>query len=336
MKVLFISKIDNNIGSSRIFVSNFAIWLKQLGHEVDINEANNNKEYQLVIIGKNTSLKKVREIRRKHSKSNLGIINPSDKNKEGLDTILLSDFLVVGSTTEKAYYEEYSKPALVVPLVERIFGKQKTHSDKDQITLGYHGNLSHLEEFNYGLKHALDKLSEQINIKLLVIYDKKNLGEWNRGRPEKIQIDERQWNIDNIENDLLECDIGLVPNLYPINSMFRKVAIKTTNLFSGIGSGPQNDILLRMKNNTNAGRAFVFFQLGIPVIADLNPEVFPVMSSPGNGYIVHGEEGWTRSIMELYNSSELRAKMSENAKAKFEKLYNPLYWIEHGLRQINT
>ena len=72
-----------------------------------------------------------------------------------------------------------------------------------------------------------------------------------------------------------------VPNITQINS-------KSFPSDSALGLY-NTDYILRMKNKSNAGRAFVFHQLGIPVVADITPSNFHIMGGDDCGYLVNSK-----------------------------------------------
>ena len=91
---------------------------------------------------------------------------------------------------------------------------------------------------------------------------------------------------------------------------------------------------MRFKNKSNAGRAFVFHQLGIPVIADLTPSHFHILGNPDCGYIAMSKEGWLSALRKL-SCSKHRNFISQNARKEFERLYNPIIWAKKLYNQIS-
>ncbi len=318
MNFLFIDKGDNTKGSTRIWVHNLAHWLNRIGDTCEINYCT--KPPDFILLGKSTSKKDIAETKTKHPKAIIGVINPSANNANQQCN---ADFYLVGSIEEQDYWMKHSYNTFIFPLIERIFSKQKKHCEKDTITLGYHGNLHHLNEFYPNLTHALNKLKDDLRIELKVIYDT-NLGRWIKGRP-SIPIKVVNWELSSIEDELLECDIGLCPGIIPETNIF----------FSrGIYNRRKHDYLLRFKNKTNAGRAFVFHQLGIPVVGAFIPSHFQIMGDGLAGRLAHHWQGWYNHIHELASSVELRIMMATIAKSRFENFYNPLDWTRRLRSQL--
>ena len=84
------------------------------------------------------------------------------------------------------------------------------------------------------------------------------------------------WLQEKMFNRILSFDIGVVPN----------ATISGVDSESPLEGYFSTDYDMRFKNKSNAGRAFVFHQLGIPVVADITPSNFHVMGNPDCGYLV--------------------------------------------------
>lgn len=332
MKILFVGDENQKWGSTRLHIYNLASWLKELGHNVYINNLNNTS-YDVIVLGKEVKLERLKQIKNTYKSSLIAKVNPSDANKEEIECIKLSDFLIVGCIPERDYYLKYKSTILIVPQIENIFTKKKKHVPSDKITIGYHGNLHHLEQLNPNIKPALERLALKYPIKLLAIYDINSLGKWEIGRP-NIDIHDVQWDLKTIEEELLKCDIGIVPGLYPIMPGIKKFIFKIIDLLTQTHDGLESDYLTRYKNTTNSGREFVFHQLGIPVVSDFIPTGFHILGTPENGYLAYSEEGWYQALYELCESFELRQSIADNATREFERLYNPINWVKSEFGKI--
>jgi len=104
-----------------------------------------------------------------------------------------------------------------------------------------------------------------------------------------------------------------------------KVFVESMNL---IETGYQ------LKINSNAGRAFVFHQLGIPVIGEFSPSHFHVLGNPQCGYLAHSTAGWLNALRDLSHSALKRAEMAEMAFREFKRLYDPLEWAQRLYQQM--
>ena len=125
------------------------------------------------------------------------------------------------------------------------------------------------------------------------------------------------YNFKTFSDDILKCDIGLVPNITDNSPLFKKTS-ETKGLYN-------NDYFFRLKNKSNSGRVFTFIQHGIPVIADLTPSHLHILGNPENGFAVFNKDGWLNALKELSNS-KIRNIMSKNALTEFNRLYDPLKW----------
>jgi len=197
------------------------------------------------------------------------------------------------------------------------------HSHVDKLRIGFHGHYPHLSKFEPHLKNALERFNDECEVELLVITGNPEF-KWKYGRP-NINIAHRSWKLDMIKNDLLSCDIGIIPNV---------TSLSTEDTPTSIDRGLYNtDYMLRFKNKSNAGRCFVFHQLGIPVVADFTPSNFHILANPDCGFIANTKEGWLKSLMEL-RDDEFRQHIANNAKQEFDRLYHPPLWANRLYKNI--
>lgn len=322
-------------GSTRIWIYNLYYWFSQLGYDIDLNNWDQYYNYDVAIFGKNINAQELQKAKAQNSRIICGCINPSDYTSNLRKNLKLSDFLIVGSILEKDYYCQYSNNTFLFPLIERIFNKVKVHENHDPIVLGYHGNLDHLNHFHPFLKAALEILDKEIPIKLIVVYNKKGLGSWDNERP-NIEIEEVQWEIGTIQEQLLRCDIGLVPGLTPINLREKKMILSFLKWTQRKFVSYKHDYLIRFKNTTNSGRSFVFHQLGIPVVSDLLPTSFHILGDPKCGHLAHSTEGWLSALRDLCESAKKRQEMAQNALNEFHRLYDPLEWSKRLYNDIEN
>lgn len=339
LKIAFFDHGSKELGSTRIWVYNLIDWFTKIGIKCQLNNYENLDRNDVIIIGKNFNDNELYKIKLKHRQI-IGIINPSDKNKKSKKYLDITDFTIVGSFEEKLYYDNFKKNNFVFPLIEK-YNAFKQHKDNKIIVFGYHGNKQHLEEFFPHLTRALEIFARERDIKLKVIYNIKNLGAWVKGKP-KIDIEFVQFQLDTFQDELLECDIGLVPGLVHVNLNMKKIFFYLSKIFNFSYTGNSNDYLIRFKNTTNAGRAFVFHQLGIPVVSDLIPSNFHILANPDCGYLAHNTESWIYAFRELSSSAKYRQEIAINAKNEFNRLYNPIFWakklynnIENLYKKIN-
>ena len=91
--------------------------------------------------------------------------------------------------------------------------------------------------------------------------------------------------------------------------------------------------MVRFKNKSNAGRAFVFHQLGIPVVADLTPSNLHILGNPKNGFCVLSTNGWLKAFRKL-KDYKVRQEIANNAKDEFDRLYDPIIWAKDLYEEI--
>tara|TARA_B100000963_G_C22620123_1_gene669513 strand:+ start:685 stop:1701 length:1017 start_codon:yes stop_codon:yes gene_type:complete len=335
LNIFFLERGDNNLGSNRIYINNLSYWISKLGIKVTKSKIIK-KGYTHYILSKYSTLKDLKEIKNVNKdKVICGLVHPSDLNRNNLNMVRHIDFLLVGSIEEKDYYSYLEKPIIRFPQIEKIKLKKKKHINKKNIVIGYHGNLEHLEEMD-ALKNALESLNLKHNITLSVIFDKK-LGKWIKGRP-AIQIKEINWSFKNILKEIPKFDIGIVPCT---NNFFLDKPLANKNIFKQIlkfftgGKNKRiNDYVLRFKVTSNSGRAFIFHQLGIPVIADFWPSNFEILGNPRNGYLAHSQNAWYNALEELIKSASKRQFIANNAQAEFTKNYDPSFWSKNFINEL--
>ena len=150
-------------------------------------------------------------------------------------------------------------------------------------------------------------------------------------------INEVEWRLDTMEDELLRCDIGLVPGIIPISDEEARSIIDTLEHLNpdrpDLGSGPY---LLRFKGFSNAGRSFVFHQLGIPAIACFMPSHFHILGDPDCGFLAHSTDGWLTGLRTLCSSAATRRRIAKAARREFDRHYDPLVWARRLHTQINS
>jgi hypothetical protein len=324
MKIFFYKKQKNYLGSDRIYIDNLAFWLKKIGVSTTISD-NCDKSFDIAILSKFSCLKDLVQIKKNCKK--IGIVHPNDLSRNSREMMNLADFFITGSIEERDYFLNYKDKVFRFPQIEIIKYNKKKHKNKKKIRICYHGNLEHLNSMRIEIQNALERLSRVVNLELIAIYDK-HLGLWKKNRP-NIIIKDIQWNYKTIVQQILNCDIGIVPCI-PTNLLDKKY--HNSNFFTNISKsnfGPvsrANDYLLQFKIYSNPGRSFVFHQLLIPVIADFCPSNFEILSDDKFGRLAHSENSWYYSLFELSTSADLRNKLSRNAYNIFKKKYDPIAW----------
>jgi len=322
----YASSKDINRGSYRIWIHDLMAYFRELGVRVAFcDKTNDLSSFEVIILDKEdsdeTSFFSTNAV---HAK--IGCINLSANKTE-----VPADFVIVGSNEEKISLSWHPN-VFIFPLIERNYQNTliKHHEKKDLLRLCYHGNHLHLSSFqSSGLTRAITRLGGERKIQLDVITPDPNK-KWEIGQPDNITIMRRKWNVQTIIHDIQACDIGLVPN-----ALCTQTSTDSSIQENVRSTGISNlDFQIRFKNKSNAGRCFVFHQLGIPVVADITPSHFHILGNPKNGFLAMNEDSWYESLNTL-TKHQIRTQIAVNAKREFDRLYNPLEWAKVLLGNIN-
>lgn len=334
MRILFVDSQQVTVGSSRIWVHDLQEYLRVLGHETRIAAEPVGGGYHAVLVGKGAlTPERARRGKELNPGAVVGWINasvsPSTPPAHLRERLAPVDFFIAGSIEERDSLLPHCPHVFVFPLIERRYTKWKRHRDHAPVVFGYHGNAAHLTEFSPHLTRALELLAGELDIRLRVIYSPPRGWEWRTGRP-RIAVEEVSWDLATIEDELLHCDVGLVPGITPISAGARRTVITAED------EGYETDYLLRFKNKSNAGRCFVFHQLGIPVVAAFMPSNFHILANPDCGALAHSAEGWLHGMRRLAGSAAERTRVAKAAAAEFRRQYDPLVWARRLVEDIHS
>tara|TARA_R100000008_G_scaffold86119_1_gene77978 strand:+ start:2981 stop:3946 length:966 start_codon:yes stop_codon:yes gene_type:complete len=307
---------DFNTGSYRIWIHDLNNYFQQLNIPSQIAHDIGDEEIVIVVKGE---INIARAVKQQCPWKKVGLINPK------VDTYDYCDFLIVGSIEEQASLST-NKNVLLYPLIEELFQNKdiKEHTDTDVLRFCFHGHYPHLAKFDPHVKLALEEFSKEREIELLIIHGHPEF-DWQIGRPD-IKIKYKQWNAGTIAQDILSADIGLCPNATYVDDYKRDQVIDT--------GAYDTDYVVRFKNKSNSGRAFVFHQLGLPVVTDLTPSNLHILGNPEHGLIAADKHGWLKAFRQL-SSSKKRNEMALKAKQEFDRLYDPLVWAKRIYTQLN-
>ena len=262
-------------GGERISCTNYAQALKTYGHNVKFSIMNPrpalNGLHAVIIHGK--SIKRDNRLLTSFRSENKGLVICVVKpHNVSLDLLGMADLVVVDSLFQSLAITRSGKldngqlvqlkllevpsqfwkgSSPLRPRAHEVFhGK---FSLERPAVVCYHGNDDHLNEAEGVLDIALVHINQRTPLKFIAI----NRRQWTRGRPAGVQIKESEWSsMDDTYHTLRRCDIGLVPQLVG------KPAGKTCGSIQ-----PRVNVLsLTWKDSANAGRAFVFAQVGVPFV----------------------------------------------------------------------
>jgi len=322
VNILFYSSHDDiSVASYRIWVRDLNSYFNSVGvsSQISVGKLPDLSEFDVIIFGKGDYIK-AQSVKANNPTKKVGVINLA-RDVADLDI----DFIIVGSIEEQASHSLYDN-VFLFPLIENMYQNNimyKEHIDSDILTIGYHGNITHTSKFLAGVTGALEKLSEQYPVEFVIIssalMDQSLL-------PKGVEVSVEPWVQERMFNRILSFDVGVVPNAVIGD-------VKSESPSQGLFS---TDYEMRFKNKSNAGRAFVFHQLGIPVVADITPSHFHIMGNPDCGHLVANEVGWYKALLKLTDFRE-RQRIADNAKVEFDRLYNPYDWVKrlyHNIEEI--
>ena len=327
MRALINAKNTNSV-VCRVAKDSLAKSLLNNSYEVEYDN-NNYQKYDLIIFFSSES--RVDDARKINPKAVIGILDPKLNNEKQYQEARKSDFLVVSSLEQQLFASRYNKNIIIYNWFSEIKLINSKRESTNKLRIAYQGNKIHLNAFKHSLKYALEDLYEEFNfIELVAIYDIKNLGKWKTGRP-KIPIVDIQWNEYDYCEILSSCDIGIVPNLLPINK-FLSHSLTQISLRKSKYNYTSNDYLIRFKLNSNPNRFWEFSQLKIPVVADLFPSSLQVIDHQKNGYLAFDKNTWFQSLKKLIQDPKLRdflgLKLFETFNGKFSIRTNQQRFIE--------
>ena len=319
MRFVLCTHTKPHLGTRRLFFDDLAEDLRAQGIVAHLDRWDDLADYDVAIFKAGDLA--TRRARHVNPRIKVGIVHPGDTSPALERETRQSDFIISGSLEERDYYLKVQKNIFILPHIERPPVAVKVHAPTQNVVLGYHGNKHHLEQFSPHLTGALNALGRKRPIRLNAVYNIRDLGMWRTGRP-GIPVHDVQWSYETVRGELLGCDIGLVPSLTPrrVSSRMGPSRIRRFDRVR-FGRSP-SDYRLRFKNTSNAGRAFLFMQLGIPVVGDMTPELCQALQHGRTGFIAYSEAGWFDAIEKLIESADLRRSIAVNAMQLLDTLFD--------------
>ena len=341
MKILFLDNQSNAVGSTRIHVTHLGQLMEEFGCSVlRTNRLSDMQSFKpdVLILGK-TQRYCAAVAAARESGVLIGDINPSDTSPEKIEKLKKCNFFIVGSAEERDYYLKFCKNVYIFPQIEKIdliIDKTEDYLLRSGNKIVYHGNKMHLNEISIDILNALRNVQNSHNTQLVCIYDKLKLGEWKN--PKELNVTHIQWDESTWLDEIAKCDIGIVPMNTYVAPNYKHVYFSLTKLldFRRGRVGFRNDNLVRSKNNSNAGRSFVFHQLRIPVVAEMSCSNSEMLYHQDNGYLCSSEAAWTEALEELLKSSARRHEVAEHAYLEFHRRYNPVEWAYRVYKGVQS
>ncbi|MHA6608529.1 hypothetical protein [Photobacterium damselae] len=239
-----------------------------------------------------------------------------------------SDFVISDTLYLHNLFESEGINSVYVRLIENYTYKVKpvVKPNKKEIVFGYHGNYRHFLESKDYIFPGLDELTKDFDVTLKVV---SNLSEYKYEPNTNFKIEYYDYEFPGIYELLNDVDIGLVPNQIGYrNSFFEKLCTKFGSLIWR--TDKYHDIIFRFKQSSNAGRAFIFAQLGKPFISCPTPEVASIFGDLLEEYMPFDKKTWKHCLVKLAKDEAARIRIgyqlldktssSLNTKVEAEKL----------------
>lgn len=285
-------------------------------HTVSRNDFDHYESYDVAIFMAPDS--DIKGAKMKSDRLKCGIFDPKVTLSWQESEVRLADFLIVSSIEQREFFLKYNKNIFIYYMFPDLHEVQKTHTKSDKVIIGYHGNKQHLDAMR-DLSFALDKLSEKYPIEFHAIYNIKKLGKWSKNLPKKCPVRHIQWTEESVVNDLVKCDVGVLPSLLPAPSIFARPFM---TFFLNKEGYHNNDYVSRYKLTTNPGRLYVFTRAELPVVADFTPSSCQFIEDRESGMLVGTKEGWLNALEFLVNNFEKREILAMNLKKTIDEKYS--------------
>ena len=332
MKIVFNSTYKN--AASMICIDDLSKKFLANGDQVFFNDWRGYEKYDIAIFMSPDS--DVENAKKINPKIICGIMDPKLNTRRKLKESTMADFLGVSSIEQRDAFLKYNPNIFIYYMFPETPEIHKQHSDKEKIVIGYHGNKLHLHCMK-NLNLALDALSEKYPIELWSIYNIHGLGRWRFNLPRKCPVKHIQWTRDVYEKELSQCDIGVIPAIVPINEGITKITSRFISSFFYNWPGYyKHDYIIRFKYSTNPGRAYVFSQLGIPIVAEFLPSYSQIIQDNHSGFLVYSREGWYNALETLIKDAQIRQKMAENLKNHINSTISPDITFKKFLDFLNS
>ncbi len=264
-------------------------------------------------------------LRRRHPFTLIGHLEPRAAQANAINRY---DFVVVNSIEAADYFSLPDQPVFIFPtfpIMDPVEVISNDNRSTNTLRIGYHGNKIHLSAMHPRITQALNRLGKQIEIEFWVMYNIRELGNWNENGLKGISVKHIQYEPENYLKYISKVDIGIVPQLMPVRES-RLIRWLVGSSFSRFNERHDN-FIMRFKETTNNGRAYVFAQYGIPVVADMTPSSCALFGESEYGYVAYSTNQWFNALQRLAQDMGLRRKMGLALKKRYETLA--------GLEEVN-
>jgi len=262
---------------------------------------------------------------------------PAAAYGDGVATVLAENVLVVADNGYiAAMWEAKQQPHVRLQLVEDMRPAGARHEPwpgkfnagealleasvgaARRAVLCYHGNTMHLHSVlpllaGVRLPFILRVIMPRIGSEAAITRLKKAL---RIALPNGAVLEQEHYDAERIHAQLQGCDIGLAPSEVGSNVSAAELSKQTARLFNEEGV-QREDSVRRCKRTENAGRAFIFFQLGVPTVVDACTEavLFSRWHEAPTALVAYRADAWVPLINRLLSSPQLRLDLSRNSRA---------------------
>ena len=304
--------------------------LREAGVDATLNDWERYDRYDVAIfLGYDHA---IREARAASPGIRVGLSDPKQSRQEWIDAAREADFLLVSSVEQREAFLRLNRNVHVLFMFPLVPARQRVHEQRDPFVVAYHGNRVHLEAMGgTGVRQALEELGRRRDVELRAVYNVEARGRAVLGMPDErfVRVRHVQLTLDEpagpavsqaMLDELAGADVGIVPNLLPINDP-RRALRRTASLEPSLAYEPF-DHLLRLKASSNPGRLYPFARLGVPVVADLTPSLAQFVLDGVSGFLAGSAQGWFDALERLAEEPALRTSMAAELRARLDAAYD--------------
>jgi hypothetical protein len=295
----------------RINISELPLDFVQVNHIEKVYEINPSV---LIVFGSGTDLAL---IRKKSPNIVIGLLEPRAAQKHTDEY----DFIIVNSLESYDYFSTHNKPMFVYPTYPLVNKGGCVEHKKKQIVIGYHGNKIHLQAMEKLIVEAMNDLSDYVDYEFWAMYNIAELREWKGASKLKAKVRHIQFSYENYAAFISNVDIGIIPQFIPVkdSKLFRWLM----GSFRSRYNERHDNYFHRFKETTNNGRAFIFAQYGIPIVADMTPSSCALIGENEYGFVASSRSGWFNALILLARDSNLRINMGRKLERRYVELWSP-------------
>jgi hypothetical protein len=256
-------------------------------------------------------------IRKKIPNSLIGVLEPraAQKHSQGYD------FIIVNSIESYDYFATQNKPMFIYPTYPLVNNKKHDKHQKNKIIIGYHGNKIHLQAMQNYIVDAMNDLAKYFDYEFWAMYNIAELGEWKGASMIKAKVHHIPFSYENYAAFISNVDLGIIPQFIPVKK--NKFLRWLIGSFRSKYNERYDNFFHRFKETTNNGRAFVFAQYSIPVVADMTPSSCALLGENEYGFIASSRSGWFYALFTLCRNKNLRLKMGKKLNQRYLKAWGP-------------